>query len=49
VHLGVTGSISAYKSLELLRLLVDANISVGVTLTASGQRFIGAESFRAPE
>jgi len=47
VHLGVTGSISAYKSLELLRLLVDAHISVGVTLTASGQRFIGAESFRA--
>lgn len=47
VHLGVTGSVAAYKSLELLRLLVDAHISVGVTLTASGQRFIGAESFRA--
>ena len=47
VHLGVTGSIAAYKSLELLRLLVDAQIGVGVTLTASAQRFIGAESFRA--
>jgi len=47
VHLGVTGSIAAYKSLELLRLLVDAQIGVGVTLTASAQRFLGAESFRA--
>lgn len=47
VHLGVTGSIAAYKSLDLLRLLVDAQISVGVTLTASAQRFIGAESFQA--
>ena len=47
VHLGVTGSIAAYKSLDLLRLLVDSQISVGVTLTASAQRFIGAESFQA--
>ncbi|MDR3639909.1 MAG: bifunctional phosphopantothenoylcysteine decarboxylase/phosphopantothenate--cysteine ligase CoaBC [Humidesulfovibrio sp.] len=47
VHLGVTGSISAYKSLELLRLLVDSQISVSATLTSSGQRFIGAESFQA--
>lgn len=47
VHLGVTGSVAAYKSLELLRLLVDAQVNVGVTLTPSAQRFIGAESFRA--
>jgi len=47
VHLGVTGSIAAYKSLELLRLLVDAHIDVGVTVTASGQRFVGAASFQA--
>jgi phosphopantothenoylcysteine decarboxylase / phosphopantothenate---cysteine ligase len=47
VHLGVTGSIAAYKSLELLRLLIDAQIGVGVTLTPSAQRFIGAESYRA--
>jgi len=46
-HLGVTGSIAAYKSLELLRLLVDAQISVSVTLTAAAQRFVGAESYRA--
>lgn len=47
VHLGVTGSVAAYKSLELLRLLVDAQIGVGVTLTPSALRFIGAESYRA--
>jgi phosphopantothenoylcysteine decarboxylase/phosphopantothenate--cysteine ligase len=47
VHLGVTGSIAAYKSVELLRLLMDAQIGVGVTLTPSAQRFVGAESFRA--
>ena len=47
VHLGVTGSVAAYKSLELLRLLVDAQVGVGVTLTPSALRFIGAESFRA--
>jgi phosphopantothenoylcysteine decarboxylase / phosphopantothenate---cysteine ligase len=47
VHLGVTGSVAAYKSLELLRLLVDAQVGVSVTLTASAQRFVGAESFRA--
>ena len=47
VHLGVTGSIAAYKSLELLRLLVEAQIDVGVTLTAAAQRFIGPASFQA--
>jgi phosphopantothenoylcysteine decarboxylase/phosphopantothenate--cysteine ligase len=47
VHLGVTGSVAAYKSLELLRLLVDAQVDVGVSLTAAAQRFVGVDSFRA--
>lgn len=47
VHLGVTGSVAAYKSLDLLRLLLGAELGVGATLTASAQRFVGAESFRA--
>jgi len=47
VHVGVTGSIAAYKSLDLLRLLVESQISVGITLTSSAQRFVGAESFQA--
>lgn len=47
VHLGVTGSVAAYKSLELLRLLRHCQVSVSATLTDSAQRFVGAESFRA--
>ncbi|MBU1228392.1 MAG: bifunctional phosphopantothenoylcysteine decarboxylase/phosphopantothenate--cysteine ligase CoaBC [Proteobacteria bacterium] len=47
IHLGVTGSVAAYKSLELLRLLRLCQVSVSATLTGSAQRFVGAESFRA--
>lgn len=47
VHLGVTGSVAAFKSVELLRQLVDAQVSVGVTLTASAREFVGPESYRA--
>lgn len=47
VHLGVTGSVAAYKSLELLRLLRHSQVAVSATLTASAQHFVGAESFRA--
>lgn len=47
VHLGVTGSVAAYKSLELLRLLKSCHVGVGVTLTQSAQRFIGADSYAA--
>lgn len=47
LHLGVTGSVAAYKSLELLRLLKACHVSVGVTLTPSAQRFVGADSFSA--
>lgn len=47
VHLGVTGSVAAYKSLELLRLLRQCQVAVSATLTDSAQRFVGVESFRA--
>lgn len=47
IHLGVTGSVAAYKSLELLRLLKSCHVSVGVTLTPSAQRFVGADSYAA--
>jgi phosphopantothenoylcysteine decarboxylase/phosphopantothenate--cysteine ligase len=47
VHLGVTGSVAAYKSLELLRLLTSSQVSVGATLTASAQRFVGVASYQA--
>lgn len=47
VHLGVTGSVAAYRGIELLRLYVQSQLGVDVTLTAAAQRFVGAESFRA--
>jgi phosphopantothenoylcysteine decarboxylase/phosphopantothenate--cysteine ligase len=47
VHLGVTGSIAAYKSLNLLRLLLKSNLQVGVTLTRAGEKFIPALNFKA--
>jgi len=47
VHLGVTGSVAAYRGIELLRLYVQSQLGVDATLTASAQRFVGAESFRA--
>ncbi len=46
-HLGVTGSVAAYKAIELLRLLKSAQIEVGVTLTGSARRFVGEASFQA--
>jgi phosphopantothenoylcysteine decarboxylase/phosphopantothenate--cysteine ligase len=47
VHLGVTGSIAAYKSLELLRMLRRLNLQVGVTLTKAAQEFLQPLSFSA--
>jgi phosphopantothenoylcysteine decarboxylase/phosphopantothenate--cysteine ligase len=47
VHLGVAGSIAAYKALDLLRLLRSCGCRVGVTLTDSARRFVTPESFRA--
>ena len=40
VVLGVTGSIAAYKSAELVRLLTKAGIEVTVVMTRSGAEFI---------
>lgn len=45
--LGVTGSIAAYKSLELLRLFRAAGIHVSVTLTKAASQFIQPLSFRS--
>ncbi|MDQ7031933.1 MAG: bifunctional phosphopantothenoylcysteine decarboxylase/phosphopantothenate--cysteine ligase CoaBC [Desulfonauticus sp.] len=47
VQLGVTGSIAAYKSLELLRKLTKSNVEVGVTLTKAGAEFVPALNFDA--
>ena len=45
VLLGVSGGIAAYKSAELVRLLVKAGADVDVILTAGGSRFVGSTTF----
>ena len=47
VHLGVTGSIAAYKTLDLLRMLVKAECVVSVTLTDAARRFVQPLAFEA--
>lgn len=47
IGLGVTGSIAAYKAVELLRLLRLEGADVAVMLTPSATRFVGPLSFAA--
>ena len=47
VHLGVTGSIAAFKALSLMRRLLAAGVSVGVTLTEAATHFVTPLSFEA--
>jgi phosphopantothenoylcysteine decarboxylase/phosphopantothenate--cysteine ligase len=47
VHLGVCGSIAAYRAPDILRNLKSADIACGVTLTPSAARFIAPLTFRA--
>lgn len=47
VHLGVTGSVAAFKALPLLRRLLATGASVGVTLTGAAQQFVTPLSFEA--
>ena len=47
IVLGVSGGISAYKAVEVCRLLVDAGAEVSPVLTADATRFVGAVTFSA--
>jgi len=47
IGLGVTGSIAAYKAVELLRLLQAEGADVAVMLSPSATRFVGSLSFAA--
>lgn len=47
VHLGISGSIAAFKALEIQRLLLKADCLVSATLTESAQKFITGLSFEA--
>lgn len=45
LHLGVTGSISAYKAVELMRLMQGYGVDVSVTLTPAAAAFITPLTF----
>ena len=47
ITLGVTGSIAAYKAVELTRLLARGGYEVRVVQTPSSRRFVGEMSFQA--
>src|SRR5258708_3776654 len=46
ILLGVTGSIAAYKAVEILRLLVKAGQDVHVVMTPAATRFVGPLTFQ---
>jgi phosphopantothenoylcysteine decarboxylase / phosphopantothenate---cysteine ligase len=47
IVLGVSGGIAAYKSAELVRLLVKDGVTVDVVLTDAGARFVTSTTFQA--
>ncbi|XPV76345.1 MAG: bifunctional phosphopantothenoylcysteine decarboxylase/phosphopantothenate--cysteine ligase CoaBC [Desulfovibrio sp.] len=47
LHLGVTGSVAAYKSLDILRALLRNNVHVSATVTPSAAKFVTPMSFEA--
>ena len=47
IQLGVTGSIAAYKSLELLRMFGELDLLVGVSLTQAAARFVTPLAFQS--
>ena len=47
ILLGVSGGIAAYKSVSLLRLLVEAGADVQVVMTPAATRFVGPPTFAA--
>src|SRR6185295_13741983 len=46
ILLGITGSIAAYKAVEILRLLVKAGQDVHVVMTPSATHFVGPLTFQ---
>ncbi|SMP38513.1 Phosphopantothenate-cysteine ligase /Phosphopantothenoylcysteine decarboxylase [Desulfonatronum zhilinae] len=47
LQLGVTGSVSAFRAVDVMRRLQRADIQVGVTLTAAAQEFVRPLQFRS--
>lgn len=47
IVIGITGGVAAYKTAQLIRLLVQAHIEVRVVMTPSAHQFIGATTLQA--
>lgn len=47
IHLGVSGSVAAYKAVDLLRAFYKADMRVTVTLTEAARRFITPLTFQS--
>ncbi|NHQ87619.1 bifunctional phosphopantothenoylcysteine decarboxylase/phosphopantothenate--cysteine ligase CoaBC [Iodobacter sp. HSC-16F04] len=47
IVLGVTGGVAAYKSVELVRLLIKASYEVQVVMTEAATKFVGPVTFQA--
>lgn len=47
LHLGVCGSVAAYRALDLVRQWQDAGLSVSATLTPAAQKFVTPLTFAA--
>ena len=47
VHLGVCGSVAAFRAPDLLRWWLKSGLSASVTLTPAARRFVGALTFEA--
>ncbi len=45
--IGVCGGVAAYKTVELVRRLVERGVQVDVVMTESAQRFVGTATFQA--
>jgi phosphopantothenoylcysteine decarboxylase/phosphopantothenate--cysteine ligase len=47
LHLGVCGSVAAYKAVDIMRALQKADVTVSVTLTEAAARFISPLTFES--
>lgn len=47
VHVGVSGSVAAYKAIDLVRGLLDCNVGVSATITSSAAKFVTPLCFQA--
>lgn len=47
LHIGISGSVAGYKTLDLLRKWRDTGLDVGVTLTRSAEKFLSPLLFEA--